>query len=231
MGGAIVAKKDKNNYHPMIFGNLNELLPLTIVDASICFFSMDGPINYQSLVTEVVKKGLLHHSGVILEMSNGKLVLLEYGAYPKNYENKNENENNYYYPLGNGFRYSLIDKKYIWKLVFEKKTLFIINSKDLTQFGSWCVEVKVRRQISLKELFDQLGNNWTKGDYNVFSNNCQHFTVKVINILDIESRFKSWYNRNMKDHKIMKTFYFYISHYYAVSRELAKRITNYNEDV
>ena len=100
---------DKKNYLPIISGNLEELLSSTIVDASICFFSMEEPINFKHIIWEVIKKGIFHHSGVILEMSNEKLVLLEYGAYP----HENEIENNYYYPLGNGCRYSIIDIDFI----------------------------------------------------------------------------------------------------------------------
>ena len=93
---------------------------------------MEGPVNLYNIVWLFIKNGLYHHSGVILEMSNEKLVLLEYGAYP----HENETRNDYYYPLGNGFRYSLIDIESIAELVFERK-LLVINSQKLNNFGFW----------------------------------------------------------------------------------------------
>ena len=92
-------------------------------------------------------------------MSKEKLVLLEYGDYP----HKNENENQYYYPLGNGLRYSLIDIAIIWEQIRSGK-LLIINSNKLRNFGSWCVKVKTRNQMTLKDLIEKLGNKWKKED-------------------------------------------------------------------
>ena len=132
MGGLSDKIEYKKCYHPIIKGNLNQLLSSTIVDASICFFSMGKPIVYENLVWEIISKGIFHHSGVILEMSDEKFVLLEYGAYPKRNElDNNENENNYYYPLGNGFRFILIDIDYISRMADENK-LLLINSQKLS---------------------------------------------------------------------------------------------------
>ena len=222
--GASNKINDKKNYLPIISGNLEELLSSTIVDASICFFSMEEPMNFNNLIWEIIKKGILHHSGVILEMNNGKLILLEYGPYP----HVNETRNNYYYPLGNGLRYSLIDIENIFERVFER-TLLLINSQKLNNFGSWCVKVKARKQMTVNELFYSLGNNWKKKDYWAGSHDCQDFTIKVIELLDIESRYKSWYNRSMQNHKILKGFLYYIAKVYRVPRELANRIANYDE--
>ena len=230
-GGSSNSIHDKKNYLPIIPGNIEDLLSSKIIDASICFFSMNGPMDLSNnLNWEVISKGILHHSGVILEMENNKLVLLEYGAYPK--ENEHQN-NNYYYPLGNGYRYCLIDIGYINDKVYNRRTLFIISSEKLKRFNRWCVLVKTRKQMTLIELFIKLGNNWKKSDYilapYIISNNCQDFTNKIIEILDIESRYTSWYNRNMQSHSFLKGLLYCSAYAYSVPRKLAKRISNYNE--
>lgn len=230
-GGSSNSIHDKKNYLPIIPGNIEDLLSSKIIDASICFFSMNSPMDLSNNLTwEVFSKGIFHHSGVILEMENNKLVLLEYGPYPK--ENEHQN-NNYYYPLGNGYRYCLIDIGYINDQVYNRRKLFIISSEKLKRFNLWCVLVKTRIQITLTELFIKLGNNWKKSDYKLwipfFTNNCQDFTIKIIEILDIESRYKSWYNRNMQNQSFIKGLLYYSAYAYSVPRELAKRISNYNE--
>lgn len=115
---------DKKYYRPIILGNVQELLSSTIVDASIGFFSMDNTPIFTGMDWDVIKNAFYHHSGVILEMSNKKLVLLEYGAFP----HENDDDANYCYPLGNGFRYSLVDFDYLYEAIYEKNTLFLIDN-------------------------------------------------------------------------------------------------------
>ena len=216
---------DKKFFHPIIPGNREELLSSFIVDASICFKSMEGPINFDNLDWEVIKKGIFHHSCVILEMSNNKFVLLEYGPYPRdNYEDLH----NFNYPLGNGFRYSVIDVDEIEEKVRQNEIL-IINSENLGYFGRWCVSVKVRRRITLNDLIRELGDKWKKKDYWLYFYDCQEFTIKVIEILNIESKYKSWYIRNMRNSKFIYGLLYYLAYAYRVPRELAKRISNYYE--
>ncbi len=231
MGGSVATSQnvtnrivEKKTFLPIKLEKIKELESLNIVDASVCFFSMEQPLNRDNLLWEIIKKGIFHHSGIIFEMSKEKLVLLEYGDYP----HKNENENQYYYPLGNGLRYSLIDIAIIWEQIRSGK-LLIINSDELRNYGSWCVKVKTRNLMTLKDLIEKLGNKWKKEDYNFIFNNCQDLTIKVINELDIESKFKSWYNINMQNHKYSKAFLYYLSYAYPVTKELAKRISNYDE--
>ena len=150
-------------------------------------------------------------------MSKEKLVLLEYGDYP----HKNENENQYYYPLGNGLRYILIDITIIREQVCSGK-LLIINSDKLRNDGSWCVKVKTKKQITLNDLIKKLGDGWKKEDYNLIFNNCQDLTIRVVDELDIESRFKSWYNINMQNHKYIKALLYYLSYAYPVQKSLQK---------
>ena len=218
---------DKKNYLPMIPGDIEELQSSFIVDASVCFFSMEQPINIDNLKWEIIKKGIFHHSGVILEMDNGKLVLLEYGAYP--HRDENINQNRYRYPLGNGLRYSMINTKFIFEEVYVNRRLLVINSRKLKNYGYWCVKAKARRNMTLNDLINRLGNGWKKENYNLLNNNSQYFTIKVINELDIEFRYKSWYNRNMQNHPWEKNFFHYLAYLYPVTRELARRISNYDE--
>lgn len=83
--------------------------------------------------------------------------------------------------------------------------------------------------MTLKELFNQLGNRWKKKDYFLGRHDCQDFTIKIMELLDIESRYKSWYNRDMQNHKILKLFFYYAANVYRVPREIANRIANYDE--
>ena len=99
---------------------------------------MGGSVD-DNFVWKFIKNGVFHHSGLILEMNNEKLALLEYGAYP----HENETRNDYYYPLGNSFRCSLIDIESIAEQVFDS-TLLVINSQKLNSFGEWCVKIKTR---------------------------------------------------------------------------------------
>lgn len=225
MGGVSNAVNDKKNYLPTINGNDEHILSSTIVDASICFFSMENPLNWNNVNWEVIKKGIFHHSGVILEMNDARFVLFEYGGYPI----ENENNNGYYYPLGNGLRYSLIDEEEIAQLV-ENGKLFILSSERLIRYNFWCVIVKVRNQMTLNELIQRLGDGWKKDNYNLLFHNCQDFTIRVIRELNIESKYTHWYNRRMREYPIIKFFLYYSAKIYTVPRELANRLTNYYED-
>ena len=51
-----------------------------------------------------------------------------------------------------------------------------------------------------------------------------------MNVLNIESRYKFWYNNYMRNRRISKAFLYYLAYFYKVPRELAKRISNYNEN-
>ena len=149
MGGSIGSSQnltnvidDKKNYLPMIPGDIEELQSSFIVDASVCFFSMEQPINIDNIKWEIIKKGIFHHSGIILEMDNGKLVLLEYGAYPHRDE---KNQNRYRYPLGNGLRYSMINTKIIFKEVYVNRRLLVINSRKLKDYGIGVSKPKLKK--------------------------------------------------------------------------------------
>ena len=83
--------------------------------------------------------------------------------------------------------------------------------------------------MTLQQLSNKLGNKWKKKDYCAYFHDCQDFTIKVIEVLDIESRYKSWYNKCMKNLKIIKASLYYIAKVYRVPRELANRISNYDE--
>ena len=234
MGGSIGSSQnltnvidDKKNYLPMIPGDIEELQSSFIVDASVCFFSMEQPINFDNFKWEIIKKGIFHHSGIILEMDNGKLVLLEYGAYP--HRDENLNQNRYRYPLGNGLRYSMINTNIIFEEVFVNRRLLVINSRKLKDYGYWCVKAEAQKNMTLNYLINQLGNGWTKNNYNVGFYNCQDFTKRIISELDIEFRYKSFYNRQTQNHLWVKGFLHYLAYIYPVTREIAKRISNYNE--
>ena len=63
MGGSIGSSQnltnvidDKKNYLPMIPGDIEELQSSFIVDASVCFFSMEQPINIDNLKNGNYKK-------------------------------------------------------------------------------------------------------------------------------------------------------------------------------
>lgn len=83
--------------------------------------------------------------------------------------------------------------------------------------------------MTLSEVISRLGDKRKKKYYILYGHYCQSFAIEIIKILDIESRYKSWYNRNMQNHRFLKLFLFYLAYAYRVTRELARRISNYDD--